>query len=392
MKYKRAFQYRFYPNNAQKKTFTRTFGCCRVVYNWALRERTDAYSQRHERLSYQESSARLTQLKKGPEYFWLNEVSSVALQQELRHLDTAFVNFFEGRAQYPTFHKKHGKQSATYMMTAFSWDGAMLTLAKMQEPLAIRWSRPLPAGCKPSSITVSKDGADRYFVSFLFEQNIDPLPVVPQTIGADLGLKSFVVLSSGETIGNPRFFRADEKRLRTAQRKHARRKKGSKNKEKARVQVAKVHARIADRRRNFQHHLSTRIIRENQIVCVESMAVKNMVKNHCLAKSINDVGWGAFVRQLEYKAVWYGRALVKIDRWYPSSKRCFACGYIHEMLDLSEREWTCPECHTHHDRDLNAANNIHAAGLAVYACGESVRPGAVKTIPGNSRRSRKASQ
>ncbi len=388
MKQRRAYQYRFYPTTAQKKMLARTFGCCRMVYNWGLRERTDAYAQRHERLSYQESSARLTHLKKQPEYRWLNEVSSVVLQQELRHLDRAFVNFFEGRAQSPTFHRKHSRQSATYMATAFSWDGTTLRLAKMDEPLAIRWSRPLPASCKPSSVTVSKDGADRYFVSFLFEQDIDPLSVVPHTIGADLGLKSFVVLSSGETIGNPRFFRADEKRLAHAQRRYARRKKGSKNKEKARVKVAKVHAHIADRRRNFQHHLSTRMVRENQVICLESLAVKN----HCLAKAISDVGWGEFVRQLEYKAAWYGRTLVKIDRWYPSSQRCFECGSIHDTLDLSERVWTCPECHTHHDRDLNAAYNIHAAGLAVYACGESVRPGAVKTTPGSSRRSRKASQ
>jgi putative transposase len=306
MKHKRAFQYRFYPTDAQKKILARTFGCCRVVYNWALRERTDAYSQRHERLCYQESSARLTHLKKQPEYAWLNEVSSVALQQELRHLDKAFVNFFAGRAQYPKFHKRHGKQSAAYMSTAFSFDGTTLTLAKMDEPLAIRWSRPLPKGCKPSSLTISKDGADRYFVSFLLEQETLPLPVVARTVGADLGLKSFVVLSRGQPVGNPHFFREDEKRLAHAQRRHARRKKGSKNKNKARMKVAKIHARIADRRRDFQHQLSTRLIRENQVICVESLAVKNMVKNHCLAKSISDVGWGEDVAPvaLQGSMVW----------------------------------------------------------------------------------------
>jgi putative transposase len=267
MKHKHAYQYRFYPTDAQKNMLARIFGCCRVVYNWALRERTDAYYERRERLYSQESSARLTQLKKQPEYSWLNEVSSVPLQQELRHLDKAFVNFFEGRADYPKFHKRHNKQSATYAANAFTWENATLTLAKMDEPLAIRWSRPLPDGCKPSSITISKDGAERYFVSFLIEQEMETLPVVAQTVGADLGLKSFVVLSNGETIGNPKFFRGDEKRLARAQRKHARKKKGSKNKNKARAKVAKVHARIADRRRDFQHQLSTRLIHENQVIC-----------------------------------------------------------------------------------------------------------------------------
>jgi putative transposase len=286
MKHKRACQYRFYPTDAQKNILARTFGCCRVVYNWALRERTDAYSERQERLYSGESSARLTHLKKQPDYCWLNEVSSVTLQQELRHLEKAFVNFFEGRADYPTLHTRHRKQSATYAANAFTWENATLTLAKMNEPLAIRWSRSLPDGCKPSSVTISKDGAERYFVSFLIEQEIETLPVVVQTIGADLGVKSFVVLSNGEAIGNPQFIRRDEKRLARAQRKHARKKKGSKNKNKARVKVAKVHARIADRRRDFQHKLSTRLIHENQVICVESLAVKNMVKNHCLAFSV----------------------------------------------------------------------------------------------------------
>jgi putative transposase len=393
VKHKRAYHYRFYPTDGQKNILARTFGCCRVVYNWALGVRTDAYSQRHERLSLAESCKRLTQLKKQPEYNWLNEVSSVPLQQELRHLDTAFVNFFEGRAQYPKFHKKHEKQAATYMSNAFTLEGTTLTLAMMdKQPLDIRWSRPLPKNVQPTSVTVSKDSLNHYFVSILLEEEITPMQSTSNTIGVDLGLKSFVVLSSGETVGNPRFFHKDEKRLARAQRRHAKKKKGSRNKEKARLKVARIHARIADRRCDFQHQLSTRVIRENQVICVESLTVKNMVQNHCLAKSISDVGWGSFVRQLEYKAQWYGRTLVKIDQWYPSSKRCFGCGHVLPSLDLSVREWTCPQCQRHHDRDLNASYNIHAAGLAVYACGESVRPGAVKTKSGNSRRSRKAKQ
>jgi putative transposase len=198
------------------------------------------------------------------------------------------------------------------------------------------------------------------------------------------------VTSDGQTYGNPKFFAKDEKKLAKAQRRHAKKKKGSKNRERARLKVARIHKRQASRRRDYQHKLSTKIIRENQVVCIESLQVKNMVKNHCLAKAISDVGWGEFVRQLEYKAEWYGRTLVKIDKWYPSSKRCFECGHILDSLSLDVRHWTCPECGVAHDRDINAARNVLAEGLAVAACGEAVRPGAVKTKPGQSRRSRKA--
>jgi putative transposase len=200
-----------------------------------------------------------------------------------------------------------------------------------------------------------------------------------------------VITSDGQTYGNPKFFARDEKQLARAQRHHAKKRNGSKNRNKARLKVARLHKRIADRRRDYQHKLSTQIIRENQVVCCESLAVKNMVKNHCLAKAIHDVGWGEFVRQLEYKAAWYGRTLAKIDKWYPSSKRCFACGHILASLSLEIRHWTCPECGSVHDRDISAAKNIHAVGLTVVeACGEAVRPGRVKTPSGKPQRSRKA--
>ncbi len=387
MKQKRAYHYRFYPTPEQVQILARTFGCARYIYNWALRLRTDAYYKNQQRIGYYETSAQLTLLKKQTP--WLNEVSSVPLQQALSHLDRAFRNFFEGRAEYPKFHKKHGVQSASYMSSAFKWDGKQLTLAKMDAPLDIHWSRPLPKGVKPSSVTVSKDTAGRYFVSILVEEDIKHLPLVNKQVGLDLGLKSMVITSEGQTHGNPKFFHKDEKKLAKAQRRLAKKKKGSKNRNKARLKVARIHARISDRRRDSQHQLSTKLIRENQTVCVESLQVKNMVKNHCLAKAISDVGWSEFVRQLEYKAQWYGRTLVKIDKFYPSSKRCFDCGHILDSLTLDVRSWTCPECGVVHDRDINAAQNILAAGLAVTACGESVRPGRVKARSGNSRRSRK---
>jgi putative transposase len=298
----------------------------------------------------------------------------------LRHLESAFRNFFDGRAKYPKFKKKRGPQSATYASSAFKWDGQVLTLAKMQAPLDIRWSRPLPKEAKPTTVTITRDAAMRYFVSFLVEEDIASLPVSPNTVGIDLGLHDVVTLSTGEKTGNERFFAKDEKRLATLQRRHAKKQKRSKNREKARRKVARIHARIADRRHDFQQKLTTRIIRENQVVCVESLAVKNMLQNHCLAKSIADVGWGELIRQLQYKAAWYGRAVVAIDKWYPSSKRCHGCGHLLDDLDLDVRQWTCPECGLLHDRDTNAALNIKAAGLAVLACGEAVRPGRVKSV------------
>lgn len=389
-KHQRAYKYRWYPTDEQKRILDRTFGCCRFVYNWALRERTDAFFKRGERLYYEGLAQQLTELKKQDTYAWLNDVASVALQQSLRHLDKGCKNFFEGRAEYPTFKKKGNQQSATYVGTAFTLKGTSLIPARMSTPLDIHWSRPLPEGCTPSSITITKDEAKRYFVSILVEEDIKPLPVVKKMIGLDLGLKSMVITSDGHTYGNPKFFAQDEKKLARLQRKQAKKKKGSKNRDKARLKVARCHKKIADRRRDYQHKLSTHIIRENQVVCVESLQVKNMVKNHKLAKAIQDVGWSELVRQLEYKANWYGRTLVKIDKFYPSSKRCNDCGHILDTLTLDIRSWTCPECGVFHDRDINAAKNVLAAGLVVSACGDRVRPRAAKANRGNGQRSRKA--
>src|SRR6266700_2493462 len=385
MKQKRAYRYRFYPTAQQQQILARTFGCCRYVYNWALQQKTNAYYQRGERLYYYDLSIGLTNLKKQDTTHWLNEVASVPLQQALRHLDKAFLNFFEGRAEYPLFKKKHCEQSATYVGTAFRLKGMNLTLAKMEQPLDIHWSRTLPEDCKPSSVTVSLDTAGRYFISILVEEEITPLEVTPKMVGLDLGLKSMVITSDGHTFGNPKFFAKDEKKLARAQRRLSKKHKGSKSRQKARRKVAKIHACIADRRRDYPHKLSTKLIRENQVVCVESLQVKNMVQNHRLAKAINDLGWGEFVRQLDYKAQWYVRTLVKIDKFYPSSKRCHHCGHVLDSLSLERRHWVCPECQMAHDRDINAAQNVLAAGLAVSACGEAVRPGRAKVRAGKTR-------
>ncbi len=374
MDIKRAYRFRAYPTQEQAEQLARTFGCARFAYNHMLRLRTDAWFNEQKRVGYHETSALLTALKKSPEHAWLNDVSSVPVQQSLRHLQTAFANFFAKRAKYPTFKRKDGKQAAEYTVSGFKWDGNALTLAKMDAPLAIRFSRTIPRAAKVTTVTVSKDTAGRYFVSMLCSDVVAPKPEAAGKVGIDLGLTHFAILSTGEKIASPKAFRKHENRLATLQRRLAKKQKGSANRRKAKIKVARLHARITDARRDFLHKLSTRLINENQVIAVESLAVSNMQKNHSLAKSISDASWSEFVRQLEYKAHWYGRTLVGIDRWYPSSKRCSDCGHAVSKLPLSAREWACPDCGTIHDRDINAARNVLAAGLAVTAHGEAVSP------------------
>lgn len=374
MDIKRAYRFRFYPSPEQEVTLARTFGCARFAYNHMLRLRTDAWFQRQERVGYHATSAALTALKKTPEHAWLNEVSSVPVQQALRHLQTAFSNFFAKRTGYPAFKRKDGPQSAEYTTSAFKWDGKALRLAKMADPLAIRWSRTLPKGAKLTTVTVSKDAAGRYFVSMLCDDSVSAKPQAAGRVGIDLGLTHFAILSNGEKIAAPNTFRKNEAKLAKLQRRLAKKTKGSNRRRKAKLKVAKLHAKIADSRRDFLHKLSTRLINENQVIAVESLSVSNMQKNRCLSKSISDAGWSEFLRQLEYKANWYGRELVGIDKWYPSSKRCSDCGYTMPKMPLNVRQWTCPECGSTHDRDVNAACNVLAAGLAVSARGEAVNP------------------
>lgn len=374
MDIKRAYRFRFYPTPEQESILARTFGCARFAYNYMLRLRTDAWYQRQERVGYHETSAALTALKKTPEHSWLNEVSSVPVQQALRHLQSAFANFFAKRAKYPNFRRKDGDQSAEYTTSAFKWDGVELRLAKISEPLDIRWSRQLPKGAKPTTVTVSKDCAGRYHVSILCDDTVSPKKKVKEHVGIDLGLTHFAILSTGEKVAAPNTFRKNEASLAKAQRRLAKKKLGSANRRKAKLKVARLHAKIADARRDFLHKLSTRLINENQVIAIESLAVSNMQKIRTLAKSISDASWSEFVRQLTYKCEWYGRTLVGIDRWFPSSKRCSDCGHTVSKMPLNVRSWTCPECGAIHDRDVNAARNVLAAGLAVSACGESVNP------------------
>ncbi|MEU8123149.1 RNA-guided endonuclease TnpB family protein [Spirillospora sp. NPDC049024] len=372
---KRAFKYRFYPTDAQAAELSRTFGCVRKVYNLALAARTEAWA-RQERVNYNQTSAMLTAWKKTEELAYLNEVSCVPLQQALRHLQTAFANFFGKRAKYPRFKsRKRSRRSAEYTTSAFRFRDGELTLAKMPEPLDIVWSRPLPEGASPSTVTVSQDAAGRWFVSLLCEDpSVQPLPAADTVVGVDVGLDHLLTLSTGEKISNSRHERRDRARLAKAQRQLARKAEGDgANRAKARRKVAKVHARIADRRRDHLHKLTTRLVRENQTIVIEDLAVRNMVKNGSLARAISDAAWSEFRSMLEYKAQWYGREVIAIDRWFPSSKLCSVCGALADEMPLNVREWTC-DCGTTHDRDVNAAKNILAVGLTASVCGAGVRP------------------
>lgn len=373
-----AYRYRFYPTTEQRKTLAQTFGCARYVYNWALRMRSDAYHEEGKTLLYGDTSSMLTELKKQDDHVWLNEVSSVPVQQALRHLETSYTNFFQRRAKFPRFKSKRRKQSIEYTTSGYRLKDSGTTgqphiyLAKQSAPLNVRWSRPLPS--VPKTITITRDTAGRYFVSIRVVMTPEALPPKTKAVGLDMGLTHVVITSDGWKAHNPKYLKHDLARLRRAQKALSRKQKGSKNRDRARCRVAKIHARISDRRSDYLHKLTTRLVRENGTICVEMLRVKNMMKNHCLARSIADVSWGELLRQLEYKTDWYGRNLVKIDQWYPSSKRCSGCGYVKGKMPLSVRSWVCSECGVQHDRDVNAARNILAAGLAVLASGDDVRP------------------
>ena len=373
---RRAYRYRFYPTDEQAQQLARTFGCVRYVYNRALAERSRAWTQEQRRVTHAETDRWLTGWKRDPDTEWLTEPSKGPLQATLRHLQTAYVNFWGKRAKYPTF-KRKGKStdSATYFRNCFTFRDGRLTLAKQDAPLDIVWSRPLPEGAEPSSATVSRNARGQYHVSILVETTIEQHTPTGTSVGIDAGITSLATLSTGEKITNPRHEKRDRKRLARAQRVLSRKTKGSANRAKAKHRVARIHGKIADRRRDHLHKLTTRLVQEHDVIAIEDLTVRNMMRNHSLARAIGDASWSELRSMLEYKADWYGRQVVAIDRWYPSSKTCSACGAIVDSLPLKVREWTCP-CGAVHDRDHNAARTILAAGLAdrLNASGAGVSP------------------
>jgi putative transposase len=389
------YRYRIDPTPGQRQALARAFGCARVVYNDALAERRRAF-QAGERLSDTEVQRRvITQAKRTPERAWLAEVASVALVQACQDARRAYRNWVDsltGRRRGrsvggPRFRTKHGRQSIRLTRNGFAIRGTRLYVAKVGR-VRVRWSRELPSA--PSSVTVIRESDGRYYASFVVERDPTPLPPVWRTAGIDLGLVWFATIAASdgtvETLANPRHLRAAERRLARAQRQLSRKEKGSKNRARARLRVAVAHRRVRDRRADHHHKLALRLIRENQAVAVEDLAVAGLARTR-LAKSVHDVGWGTFLRLLEAKAAQHGRHVVKVGRWVPTTQTCSSCGRCDGPKRLSVRAWTCPACGAVHDRDVNAARNILvAAGLAetLTACGGHVRPGATLAVAGEA--------
>ena len=385
----RAYKYRIYPTVCQGEILRKTIGSCRFIYNWALAQRREAWVTSKKSISYNATSKGLTELKESPEKAWLNEVSSVCLQQSLRNLDSAFNNFFRKKSAYPSFKSRKNGGSVRFMDNAFRIEGDNLFLAKIKTPIVIKWSRQLPS--VPNSCTISQNAAGQWFVSFLCEEEIEKFDASDKKIGIDVGIENFATLSDGSKFQSPKAIRKLRKKLTRLQRQHSRKKKGSKNRERARKRVARLHQRIADVRKDFLHKLSTQLVRENQAIALEDLSVSNMVKNRKLSRCISEQGWRDFRRMLEYKCEWYGRELLIVDRWFPSSKTCSCCG-AKASFGLETRQWTCGACGASHDRDVNAAKNILAAGLAVSDCGVDGRPTKNYVLRGRTLRSSKPSQ
>ncbi|MEU8500025.1 RNA-guided endonuclease TnpB family protein [Streptomyces lavendulae] len=386
----RVYRFRFYPTPEQSDQLLQTFGACRWVYNEGRALRVKAWEDHRVSLGFAETCRALTGWKRLPETAWLKETSSTVLQQSLRHLDAAFSRFFKGSAKYPQRKSKHrSKDSATYVRTGFRWaedpehpGTASVTLAKQTTPLDVRWSRPLPPGQLPVKLTVTRDRAGRFFLSALVEEVITPLPEAfipggrkPKAVGLDLGLASLVTLDDGEKLPHPRLLKKYEKELSSLQRSLHRKQRGSKNRGKARERIARLYAAIGDVRRDLLDQFTTRLVRENQVLVVEDLPIRNLLRAEtgkgrrrkaALNRSIGDAAWGELLRQLRYKCAWYGRTLVIVDRFFPSTRRCSACHAKGPKLDLSVREWTCAECGAAHDRDVNAAVNLRDEGMRLY--------------------------
>ncbi|MBC8508189.1 MAG: IS200/IS605 family element transposase accessory protein TnpB [Chloroflexi bacterium] len=369
---RKAFKYRIYPNREQQQRLAVQFGHARYVYNWGL-----AYSE-GKYPGYNRLAKQLTTLKASEETSWLREAHSQVLQQSLKNLDRAFENFFSKRAGYPKFKSKRARQSIRYPQPQERWlapNGRHIYLPKVGH-VRLVMHRPLAGAMK--NITVSRTKSGSYFVSLQVEMELAEPVYCGNAIGLDLGLSEFAVLSTGEKIAPPQYYRRAQKKRRRLARQLSRKKPRSRNREKARLRLARLDEHIANQRRDFHHKLSRQLVEENGFIGLEDLNVRGMMTNHHLAKSIGDVGWSAFTAMLAYKGGWYGCHIEQVSRWYPSSKTCSTCGAVMEAIPLQVRQWQCPECGVIHDRDVNAAINIlhqSTAGAAERnAWGQYVRP------------------
>lgn len=365
MKINKAYKFRIYPNENQIKIIEKSFGCSRYVYNHFLNQRNEIYKAEKRCMKYTEQQNQLPSMKK--EFVWLKEVDSTSLQMSLRNLDTAFKNFFEGRADRPKFKSKRDNYK-TYTSN-FVNNNIEIKKDKIKLPKLKYVNSKIHryVDGRVINATVSKTSSGKYFVSICVETKTEPLKKVSGNIGIDLGLSHFAILSNGEKIENPKYLKKSLDKLAKEQRKLSSKEKGSNNWNKQRIKVARLHERISNQRLDFIHKLSKRIISDNQVIILEDLSVKNMMKNDKLAQSISDVSWYKFVTILDYKAKWYGRKIHKINRWYPSSKTCNNCGHVLDEMPLHVRKWRCPKCDSIHDRDINASRNILKQGLLEIA-------------------------
>ena len=363
----KAFKYRIYPTKEQQDFLARQFGAVRFIYNRFLANRKDEHLNNKKSLNYYDDAKILTDLKQQDGYAWLYDINSQTLQSSLRNLEVSYQNFFKKRSKFPRFHSKKNKQCIK-IPQHFKVENNKLYIPKLKEGIEIVLHQSLSE--KQTCCFISKTASDKYYVSFLCEVDIKPLAKSDKTIGVDLGIKSLLVSSDGEVIENPKFYRKSEKELAYKQKQLSKKGKGSKQKDKQRKVVAKLNEYIANCRKDHLHKISRKLIDENQVIIAESLSVKNMMSNRCLAKSIQDVSWGELLRQLEYKSKWYGRTFHQIEKFFPSSKTCNSCQFVVDKLPLSIREWDCPNCKQHNNRDLNASLNIRDKGIKdLSGCG-----------------------